>query len=353
MKICIPRVQGRGAGLGNELIPWAKAFIASQELGATLMHPAWGLNKRGYRRYFATSRFDWILPRVLGAILPTYTFTEADYRQSGELAFGDALRVFARRNGLLEKGSYVLFLEGMWGGYESIAGAKDFLRGVLHATRYTQANLYDLHRRQDDEKLHVAIHVRQGDFVRSTENTDYCGKFNVSLPLLWYVNVCRSIRAAMGKNVEFILFTDGDESALAEFIAEFQPVTTLGQRNADCSDLLAMVAADLLVCSVSSYSMWAAFLSGKPYLWFQPNLQDADGFFSIWGHEPAQLPPEGLTTRNIIKLQQDRDNIFGRGVPVGMDGLLPDLLVQRLVEVVALKSATTDLIRYGATRVRN
>jgi hypothetical protein len=353
MRICIPRVQGRGAGLGNELIPWAKAFIASQELGASLMHPAWGLNKRGYRRYFATSRFDWMLPRVLGAILPTYTFTENDYRQSGELDFGAALRVFARRNGLLEKGTYILFLEGMWGGYESIAGAKDFLRGVLHTTRYTQANLYDLHRRLDGEKLQVAIHMRQGDFIRATENTEFCGKFNVCLPLEWYVNVCRSIRSAIGTNVEFILFTDGDESALAEFIAEFQPVTTLRQSNADCSDLLAMTVADLLVCSVSSYSMWAAFLSSKPYLWFQPNLQEVDGFLSIWGHEPAQLPPDGLTARNVMELQQRRDGNPGRGVPVGVDGQLPELLIQRMKEAIALKSATTDLIRYGATRMRN
>ena len=350
MRICIPRVQGRGAGLGNELIPWAKAFIASQVLGASLLHPAWGLNKRGYRRYFATSRFDWILPRILGAILPSYTFTEADYRETGELDFAAALQVFAQRNGLLEKSMYVLFLEGMWGGYESIAGAKDFLRGVLQATRYTQANLYDLHRRLDGEKLQVAIHVRQGDFVRATENTDYRGKFNVCLPLQWYVQVCRSIRAAMGSNVEFVLFTDGDESALAEFVAEFQPVTTLQQSNADCSDLLAMVAADLLVCSVSSYSMWAAFLSGKPYIWFQPNLQETDEFLSIWGHEQAQLPPHGLTARNVMKLQQLPDNNPGRGVAVDMDGRLPDFLIQQMRETVAFKSASTDLIRYGATR---
>lgn len=352
MRLCIPRVQGRGAGLGNEMIPWAKAFIASQELGASLLQPAWGLNQRGYRRYFATSRFDWMLHRALGAILPTYTFTEADYRQSGELDFGAAVRVFAQRNGLAKRRTYVLFLDGMWGGYESIRGAKDFLFGMLHATRYTQANLYDLRQRLNGEKLQVAVHVRLGDFTRAAANTDYRGNFNVSLPLEWYVNVCRSLRAAMGMDVDFILFTDGDETALEKFIAEFQPVTTMRQSNTDCSDLLAMAAADLLVCSVSTYSMWAAFLSGKPYLWFRPNLQRAGEFFTIWGHEPQQQLPHGLTARNVAKLQEHAGIDVSRGVPVGMDGCLPDSLIHRLMDALSLKSATTDLIRYGATKLQ-
>ena len=30
-----------GYGLGNDLVPWAKAYILSNELGARLLHPAW------------------------------------------------------------------------------------------------------------------------------------------------------------------------------------------------------------------------------------------------------------------------------------------------------------------------
>jgi hypothetical protein len=47
MRFSIPRILGhRGAELGNELFPWAKAFLAGQALGARVMHPAWGLNRR-------------------------------------------------------------------------------------------------------------------------------------------------------------------------------------------------------------------------------------------------------------------------------------------------------------------
>jgi len=47
MKVCFPMWIGRRhQGLGNELIPWAKAFIASQELNIKFMPPALGLNDK-------------------------------------------------------------------------------------------------------------------------------------------------------------------------------------------------------------------------------------------------------------------------------------------------------------------
>ena len=32
LKLCLPWVHGRGAGLGNELVPWCRAFLAAQVL---------------------------------------------------------------------------------------------------------------------------------------------------------------------------------------------------------------------------------------------------------------------------------------------------------------------------------
>ena len=40
------RLSVRWEGLGNEMIPWAKGFIASQVLNAHLVGPSWGLNRR-------------------------------------------------------------------------------------------------------------------------------------------------------------------------------------------------------------------------------------------------------------------------------------------------------------------
>ena len=70
LRYCLPRVRKRGYGLGNELIPWARAFIASELLGARLLPPAFGLNRRGYWRHFRTLPDDWIYHRALQKILP-------------------------------------------------------------------------------------------------------------------------------------------------------------------------------------------------------------------------------------------------------------------------------------------
>ena len=49
-------------------------------------------------------------------------------------------------------------------------------------------------------------------------------------------------------------------------------ITTGDIPDGDCSDLLMLASADLLLCSTSTYSSLAAFLSDAPYLWFAPNL---------------------------------------------------------------------------------
>ena len=350
MRFCIPRVVGRGAGLGNELLPWAKAYIASEELGIKLLPPAWGLNDRKYWTYFDSSRLDWLVHRALSTVLPTYTFTEADYREAGGHDLALAIRNFSARHDLATKPAYVLFMEGMWGGYESVHRARDFIWSSLHSTQYTQRNLYDLRSRLEDSKLSVAVHIRLGDFRPAAADVDYRGNFSASLPLAWYANSCRAIRAAFANEVEFVLFSDGNAPALKEFIDEFNPVTTFHQTNTACSDLLAMANADLLICSVSSYSMWSAFLSGRPYLWFRPQLQAHAGFHSLWGHESAQQSPEGLTASNLLASSSLAETMGPRGVPIGADGQLPDFLVTRLADILTSKQSRTDLIRYGVVR---
>ncbi|HEV7814426.1 MAG TPA: hypothetical protein VGP06_04910, partial [Janthinobacterium sp.] len=92
MRICIPEISGRrGAGLGNELFPWAKAFLASQALGSRMAHPAWGLNPRNYRRDFGTARLDWLQHALLRQALPAVRFDEAAYLSTGKEDYQDAV----------------------------------------------------------------------------------------------------------------------------------------------------------------------------------------------------------------------------------------------------------------------
>lgn len=347
-RICIPKVQGRGAGLGNELIPWAKALIAGAELGIPSTHPAWGLNRQRYWQYFGTSRLDWIGHYLAGKALPSFTLTQQDYFATGEKDFGRAIRVFADAKGLNSRSCYVLWVEGMWGGFHSIEKAKPFVWSALYGAKNTAANLWDLSKRINGGHLVVAVHIRLGDFNPAAETSDYRGKFNISIPLSWYVSVCRKLKAAFGSAVQFLLLSNGNQSELRGFIEEFSPITTAHQKNTVCSDLLAMANADLLICSVSTYSMWAAFLSEAPYIWFEPQLQDHDRCYSLWGNEERQKVSEGVTALNMSQLDQfGKNSGLPRGLVMNAKEDVPEEMLKYLEAKIKLKSAHLDLIRYG------
>ena len=85
------------------------------------------------------------------------------------------------------------------------------------------------------------------------------------------------------------MFSDGTPAQHQALYKALDPVDTRSPFPNEVSDLLALAGADLLVCSVSSYSIWAAALSDAAYLWFKPQLHpQADGWWSIWGFEPKQ-----------------------------------------------------------------
>lgn len=335
MRVCIPRSEGRGAGLGNELFPWAKAFLAARELGMRPLHPAFGLHRRGYARYFDTPRYDWLLHKTLERTLPCFRFTEEEYRATGERAFGAAVRKFADARGLPRRSSCALIVEGMWGGFAGIREARPFVSALLHGARGVRENLHDLEKRLAPTCVTVAVHVRLGDFASPDTVGDIRGKWNVSIPLEWYRRTCRSIRRRLGREVQFLLVSDGTPGQLARFVEEFAPITTFHQRDTACSDLLAIAAADALVCSVSSFSMWGAFLSGRPYLWYGPHLQDDGRHMTLWGTGPdVALDPTG--------------RVVPRGLPVDDSGEVPEPFLELLDQVGRRRQPSADLLMFGA-----
>lgn len=331
----------RHQGLGNELVPWAKAFIASQELQIKLLPPALGLNDRQYYEYFGTSRFDWIYYALLKKVLPCYVFTETEYQATGEKDFAKAIRVYADKYDLWNKRSFALLTEGLWGNWYSIRKAHHFVLAQLYRTRHLTSNLYQMDRQVADKQLIIAIHIRMGDFLPVANPAEYQGLWNTRVPLAWYLNICRQLRAALKESVTFMLLTDGSESELREFVDEFSPITNFGQPNSVVSDLLALASADALVCSISSYSMWGAFLSGTPYFWYLPNLRDLNGYLTLW-----QERIEGFGDEVGVK------DMLPRGVPLAEDGRIPEAVLDYLRAKAKLNSISLDLVKSGGVPVK-
>ncbi len=349
LRFCMPAAFGKhGAGLGNEFIPWTRAWIASQMLGAKLINPAFGRNSRGYGKYFGTSRYDWVFNKLVERVVPKVEFTERDYLEHGGGDVAQALVRFSEARRLNERSAYVLVTGGMWGGFGHIQSARDFVRARLYQSPATARNLFWLRQKLDPDKLLVTMHVRLGDFGAPIALDAYRGKFNVSLPLAWYERVAESLSGVFGDRMQLLVVTDGGEDQLGSLVSRYGASTTCGMADSDCSDLLALAAGDLTVCSVSSYSMWAAFLSDAPYLWFEPNLQQIDGFYSIWGHEPTQQENNAPTRLAMQRCTASTADSRPKGFPVGMDGHIPQALVGQLSDRLGARLRATDLLNYGA-----
>ena len=352
LRYCMPSQIGRfGAGLGNEFIPWTRAYIAAQVLGAKLINPAFGRNLRGYRKYFGTSRFDWWTNRAVERILPKIEFNEPEYLEHGGGDVALAIARFAEAKRLHERSAYVLVTGGMWGGFGHIQAARDFVRAQLYQSPATARNLFWLRQKLDPDKILVTMHVRLGDFGAPIAVDAYRGKFNLALPLEWYERIADSLFEIFGNCMQLLVVTDGREDQLGELVSRYGAVTTCGMTDSDCSDLLALAAGDLAVSSVSSYSMWAAFLSDAPYLWFEPNLQQLDGFYSLWGHEPTQQVNQAPTRLAMQHCSNSTEEIRPRGCPVGMDGCIPQSLVVQLRSRLSAKQRAADLLHCGVVRI--
>jgi len=352
IRLSIPWVRGRGAGLGNELIPWARSFVIGKLIGAKCLPPAFGLNRRRYWRHFGTPRYDWLVYRALVKGLPVFHFKEEDYERAGGQDLAAAVSCFEKKHRLQERRYYAILTEGMWGGRHHIRLAREFARSTLYLSRFAPAKLMELQKRVIPECIVVGMHIRRGDFQSPVEDgaMEYQGRFNLALPANYYIRVALSLMAQMGKAVQFLVVSDASLNELQPILARLpkNTICTAGEQDTDCSDLLALADADLIVCSISSFSLWAAFLSESPYLWFQPHLhQHSAGALSIWGFEEKQRRENSPTQRSILERLKRLDINQIRGVPIGESGAVPEYLCDYLIERKEMMHRSGDLVLYG------
>ncbi|HEY6453366.1 MAG TPA: hypothetical protein VIX87_12295 [Steroidobacteraceae bacterium] len=357
-RYCMPRVRTQGHGLGNELVPWARAFLAARILDARLLPPAFGLNRRAYWQDFDTSPDDWIYHRAIERMLPVIEFTEADFIAHGGGSAVSALRSFAAAHRLRNRSVYVLVTEGLWGGYGHVAAAREFMRSTLYRSRYAAGNLLRLQQRIDPRKVLVGMHVRLGDFVAPTSIGDYRRVANASLPLDWFCKVADGLQERLGDDWQLLLVSDGGPERLRALLEGYPCVTTGDMAHRDCSDALALASADLLVCSASSYSSLAAFLSDAPYLCFAPSLfAHPEGCYSMHGDPPPSRPHCSPTPAAVRYFAQARDAGrvsdagSARGVAVEADGRIPPATLERVLRRREARRWELDLVCGGVTPI--
>jgi len=357
MRIVIAKRHGRrGEGLGNELLPFAKGWLASQALDAHLVGPSWGINKRRYYRNFSTPRFDFLCEDAL-LRLPHHNFTEADYRATGVIDFGEAIKTWAVERGLIRNRSFLVSVGGMWGGYPAIWNARAFLLAKLLGSRDALRNVYQVSSTIKRRDLFIAVHMRtsKNEFLSLTSDESPRGKFNILIPGEWYLWVCEQLHKHFHGRIHFHFFTDRGGPDFDEAVRRFNPGQIAQHGLTECSDLLLMAQADLRVCSISSYSLMASFLAGGPYLWYKPQLTPRNGLLTLWGNENSQQHPDSLSSQSVEFISNFVSTREGDH-PLPLDFLgstmdvgdpLPDSLLTLLEQRLRINDPRANLLEYG------
>jgi hypothetical protein len=350
--VSVPLPTGqRGAGLGNEVIPWGKAYLGAKVFGLRCLHPAWALNRRGYGRDFGSSFFG-AAAVELARCSPGKLHVTADMAlATGQDDYQRALESIRDRLAIDRVAPRVLLHEGMSGGFSGIARARSYLFHQLIRPSHVGRDLAEVSAGLDPERATVGVHIRTTDFADSIDGPGP-GQFNTRLPVDWYEEVITGLFAALGERVQVLLVTDDPTSGYVETLRQLPGVVDVPPRRRPLlSDLFSLVFADALVCSVSSFSMLAAFLSERPYVWFGPHLYAVDGWRSIWGNETAQRGSRRPTERNRAWAEHDSPS-ESRGVAFDPGDDFPAEFLDYLEYASVVHRRSRDLVYYGVVPVR-
>lgn len=244
-------------GLTHGMLAWARCRIWCEQNGAAMVAPFWFKlrigpylrRERDKRNYFllfnrggaiAGIRRRWLLARA--------TIVDADEAWPEVPRYGENRPVLLRFHNALKDNERKSFAQ--------VVGHGAFLRRELLAMtrrRYHPAPA---------TAPFIALHVRMGDFTPVADNGAIAGATNARLPVEWYGNRLDALRAAIGRPIEAVVFSDGEDADLAPLLS--RPDVRRVPQQQSVTDLLQMGGGIALIASGSGFSLWGAFLGSTP-----------------------------------------------------------------------------------------
>lgn len=280
-------VVGR-TGLGNMLFPWARAEIFCRDHGARMLAVRWTnvfrvgpwlrreRDKRYYFRHF-TNRSYICGPRRMLASMLLRRMSEQDALRGG----------LDRQAGLL-----IVEFRGMEGLFKPLAGSREFISRRLH--EIVHPRLREKLRFHDGEP-YIAVHVRRGDFRPVTNPVAQSGgMWNYQISDEWYSSCIAQCRRALGADFPVVAFSDAKPAELDGLRVRVRGLQIAPPAEA-IVDILRLSGAEVLVCSNSSFSLWAQFLGGMPSIWHPGPVRQRLSELEVEASVNGELPDEFLS----------------------------------------------------------
>ena len=281
----VPGLRLGGAGLGNLLLIYFRAWLVAREQGYAFIWPTWPSFKPGaYLRHEKDKRFYADLFRNRSGYADGLK-KQRLIRKSG------AVTVNARKYDYSHIGGDAVILYKYF--------HMDFQDLLGHSQEIREEIIRNLSKKsarglEGNMERCVNIHVRLGDFAVSV-NALNAGKDNVRISVGWYAATVRKLKALLGEDVRFNVFSDGTDEELRELL-EIPGVQRVFYGNS-LADILALSRAPLMVASGSSFSLWSRFLGQCSSISYPRQIKDrvlepgSDGF-EIECAEDEELPAE-------------------------------------------------------------
>ena len=261
-----------GPGLGNLLFIYSRALVLAKNTNSKLIYPTWRSIKIG----------PWIRrekdKRFYGDLFRNNKGYVSGFKKFMCLNFYRKSVVNSENDILNTPDKSVL----LYNTFEmNFNGLKEY-RELIKEDIYT--NLMNKNRKPLGENFDnaVNVHIRLGDFFKPNETALKEGKNNTSIPISWYVKMINNIKAILGKNVVFNIFSDGSDEELKDVLSIQN--TRRVFYGTSIADIIALSRSKLIIASGSSFSMWARFLGNSnsiSYVNQRKDLVSTDDKFEI------------------------------------------------------------------------
>lgn len=247
-----------GPGLGNLLFPWSRAVVLSHLYDIPMIAPTWPqiklgpllrgeLDSRMYINMFESLDLELHGAKRLRLLLNAVRYKEMD------------LDKFLSS----ESKSSILVTAGMIGYLDPVYEYRSLLLNRLLAYKGASPSA-------NEPESFIAVHVRLGDFSEPYSDGNSNNMItNTRLPLGWYKKQMQQL-ATILPGVKFYIFTDGTDSEISTLLEIDNTKRNYGGDALD--DLLLMANSKIMICSNSTFSLWAAFLSGNDSIWYPGTL---------------------------------------------------------------------------------
>lgn len=265
----------RGPGLGNMLFPWARAIVAAETYGYELIEPTWvqlklGPMLRGERdRRFYSGLFR-ATPRYVRGARRLWLLARSRRVEEGRPVGNHA-------------GPTVIVFAGMRGQFSDLTDRNEQLRQRLLEIAHPKVKS----RLPAEIVPRMAIHVRLGDYRRSTELERLPqGAANTATPVHWFAEALGEVRRTLGRSIEADVFSDGADSELAPLLG--MTGVARSEKGSSLADMLSMACYAGLIGSNSTFAMWSSFLGEVPTIW--PPRRESQRLHRFVGSEIEWVP---------------------------------------------------------------